>query len=98
VTGMRVSEVCRLDRADVDLRHGVLTVRDSKFGKSRDVPVHVSTTAALAGYALVRDRIGPTAAGGPAFFINTRGTRLDAANMPATFTRLLTAAGNASTT
>jgi integrase/recombinase XerD len=91
VTGMRVSEVCRLDRADVDLRRGVLTVRDSKFGKSRDVPVHASTTAVLAGYALMRDRLGPRPAG-PAFFINTRGTRLDAANMPATFTRLLAAA------
>lgn len=43
---MRVSEACRLDRTDVDLRHGVLTVRDSKFGKSRDIPIHPSTTAA----------------------------------------------------
>lgn len=92
VTGMRVSEVCRLDRDDVDLRHGVLTVRDSKFGKSRDVPMHASTTAVLAGYALVRNRLGPKSAG-PAFFISTRGTRLDAANMSSTFARLLTAAG-----
>lgn len=92
VTGMRVSEVCRLDRADVDLRHGVLTVRDSKFGKSRDVPVHASTTAVLAGYALVRHRLAPTTTG-PAFFISTRGTRLDAANMSHTFSQLLTTAG-----
>jgi integrase len=91
VTGMRVSEVCRLDRGDVDLRHGVLTVRDSKFGKSRDVPIDPSTTAVLAGYALVRDQLKPRLAG-PAFFVSTRGTRLDAANMSHTFARLLTAA------
>jgi integrase/recombinase XerD len=91
VTGMRVSEACRLDHADVDLRHGVLTVRDSKFGKSRDIPIHTSTRNTLAGYALLRDRLAPTPAG-PAFFVSTRGTRLDAANMSHTFTGLLTAA------
>ena len=91
VTGMRVSEVCRLDRGDVDLRHGVLTVRNSKFGKSRDVPIDPSTTAVLAGYALVRDQLRRQPAG-PAFFVSTRGTRLDAANMSHTFARLLTAA------
>ncbi|GAA0639094.1 hypothetical protein GCM10010174_71420 [Kutzneria viridogrisea] len=74
VTGMRVSEACRLDHRDVDLRRGVLTVRDSKFGKSRDLPIHASTRATLAGYALVRDRLGPTPSS-PAFFISTRGTR-----------------------
>jgi hypothetical protein len=63
VTGMRVSEACRLDRTDVNLRHGVLTVRDSKFGKSRDIPIHPSTTAAWAGYALVRDRLRPKPVG-----------------------------------
>ncbi|MCY4503258.1 MAG: tyrosine-type recombinase/integrase [Alphaproteobacteria bacterium] len=35
VTGMRVSEVLNLDRVDVDLTSGVLSVRDSKFGKCR---------------------------------------------------------------
>ena len=39
VTGMRVGEAIRLDRDDVDLAHGVLTVRDTKFGKSRELPV-----------------------------------------------------------
>jgi integrase/recombinase XerD len=92
VTGMRVSEVCRLDHSDVNLRHGVLTVRDSKFGKSRDVPIHASTRATLAGYALVRDRLAPLPVG-PAFFVSTHGTRLDAANTSRTFARLLTAAG-----
>jgi integrase len=91
VTGMRVSEVCRLDRGDVDLRHGVLTVRNSKFGKSRDVPIDPSTTAVLAGYALVRDQLR-TRLAGPAFLVSTRGTRLDAANMSHTFARLLTTA------
>ena len=36
VTGMRASEVLNLDRDDVDLTRGVVTVRDSKFGKNVD--------------------------------------------------------------
>jgi integrase/recombinase XerD len=92
VTGLRVSEACRLDRDDVDLNAGVLTVRDSKFGKSRDVPVHQSAAAALRGYGHLRDRLCPAPVV-PAFFVSTRGTRLDAANMPADFAGLLDAAG-----
>ncbi|MDQ2789264.1 MAG: tyrosine-type recombinase/integrase [Actinomycetota bacterium] len=92
VTGLRVSEACRLDHRDVDLKRGVLTVRDSKFGKSRDVPVHASTTAALRDYDRQRDQLCPAAAV-PSFFVSTRGTRLDSANMPPTFAALLVAAG-----
>jgi integrase len=92
VTGMRVSEACRLDVGDFDLDHGVLTVRDSKFGKSRDLPLHPTATATLRGYALVRERLAPAPVV-PAFFVSTRGTRLDASNMPTTFARLLDTAG-----
>jgi len=56
-TGMRVSEVCHLAHGDVDLDGGVLVVRESKFRKSRLVPVHPTTVAALARYAAERDRI-----------------------------------------
>lgn len=91
VSGMRVSEVCALNRDDVDLEHGVLTIRESK-GISRDVPVHPSTAAALGSYARLRDRLHPTPAD-PAFFVSTRGTRLDASNMPRVFRGLLSTAG-----
>jgi integrase len=57
VTGMRVSEVVALDRVDVDLEHGIVTVRRSKFGSSRFVPVHPSTVEALGAYAAHRDRL-----------------------------------------
>ena len=36
VTGMRVGEALNLDLKDVDLDRGVLTIRNAKFGKSRD--------------------------------------------------------------
>ncbi len=56
VTGMRVGEAIRLDRADIDWAEGVATVRDSKFGKSREVPVEPSVVDALAAYAGLRDQ------------------------------------------
>ena len=55
VTGMRLSEAIGLRRDDVDLKEGVLTVRHAKFGKSRLVPLHPTTRAALRSYAERRD-------------------------------------------
>lgn len=48
-TGLRVGEALKLDRSDVDWADGVLSVRESKFKKSRKVPVLASTLAALEG-------------------------------------------------
>jgi integrase/recombinase XerD len=47
VTGMRVGEAIRLDRGDIDLANRLLIVRDTKFGKSREVALHPTTITAL---------------------------------------------------
>lgn len=75
VTGMRISEPLGLDRDDVDLTHGALTIRQTKFGKSRWLPIHPSTQQALADYACLRDRLcrKPKC---PGYFISEQGTRL----------------------
>ena len=54
--GLRIGEVTRLTRADVDLECGVLSIRGAKRHKSRFVPRHSSTVGALATYAQERDR------------------------------------------
>jgi len=92
VTGLRKSEACDLDRDHVDVDTGVLVVADSKFGKSRQVFLHASTIAALRGYQRRRDHWCPTPAA-PSFFVSTRGTRLDAHNLPHTFAELVHSAG-----
>ncbi|WP_052451513.1 tyrosine-type recombinase/integrase [Rhizobium sp. SEMIA 4085] len=43
-TGLRFSEAARLLREDADLKAGMLTIRETKFGKTRIVPLHPSTT------------------------------------------------------
>lgn len=57
VTGMRVGEAIELDRDDVDLPGRLLLVRSGKNERSRWVPLHPSTTAALADYAGRRDQL-----------------------------------------
>jgi integrase len=75
VTGMRVSEALKLDREDVDLEQGTLTIRRTKFGKSRFVPVHSSTRDVLKRYDELRVRVFPRPAT-PAFLVSERGTRI----------------------
>jgi len=58
-TGLRLSEACRLTCGDVDLDRGLLTIRESKFRKSRCVPLHPSTIRALTQYVVDRDAIAP---------------------------------------
>ena len=84
---MRTSEILKLDRDDVDLANGVLTVRDSKFGKSRYIPLHESTRRALRRYAGRRDRLCPNPRD-PAFFLNESGTRIADCTLRHTFARL----------
>jgi integrase/recombinase XerD len=70
-TGMRISEAIKLDNADIDWQQGVLLVRESKFNKSRYLPVHPSTLDALERYAHERDRHCPKPRD-PSFFVSLR--------------------------
>jgi integrase len=91
-TGLRVGEAIRLDRGDVDRAGAVLTVRESKFGKSRYVPISPSTLAALHQYAQVRDRLCPNPATA-SFFVGMRGNRLIYQSFQDVFRRICDAAG-----
>ncbi len=91
VTGLRVGEAIRLDRADLDTGEGLLVVRDSKFGKSRLVPLHPTTVAALGRYLRRRDR--PRRAGTAALLVSGAGTRLLYCNVDWTFLKLVRHAG-----
>jgi integrase len=74
-TGLRVSEAIHLRDDDVDLKRGMLTIRRTKFAKSRQLPVHPSTVAALVRYRRQRARHVATSADMP-FLISSRGCRL----------------------
>jgi integrase/recombinase XerD len=74
-TGLRVGEALRLDRNDLDRAEGVLRIRESKFGKSRLVPLHASTLEALERYDHTRRRLLPEPST-EALFVSLRGTRV----------------------
>ena len=67
-------------------------MRDSKFGKSRELPLHPSTIRALRDYLRLRDRLHPSPSA-PALFISPAGTRLLYCNVHATFRKLRRSAG-----
>ena len=92
VTGMRVSEGIALDRGDIDLNAEHLLVRDTKFGKTRELVLHPTTIDALRHYLRLRDRL-PSAKATPAMFVSTAGTRLIYCNVHWTFHRLVRLAG-----
>lgn len=74
-TGLRISEALRLTREDVDLAAGLLTISQSKFHKSRLIPLHSTTTANLREYADRRDNYHPCLRLS-AFFLTESGTAL----------------------
>jgi len=83
---MRVSEAMALDADDIDWSNRVLTVRSSKYGKSRELLGHPSTVDALRSYGRRRDRPQRCE---PSFFVSSRGTRLSHETVQPTFRRLL---------
>jgi integrase/recombinase XerD len=91
-TGMRVGEVIALDRGDIDWTDCVVVVRNSKFGKSREVPLHPTAVEALACYARVRGQHVPQPRS-PAFFVSAKGTRVIYADFGACFRKLVASSG-----
>jgi integrase len=92
VTGMRAGEPVRLDRDDVDFDQGLLTIRNTKNGKSRQLPLHPSVVAALSAYGQRRDERRPKPKS-PSFFTSAIGTRLLRDNVCTVFPRLVREAG-----
>ncbi|MCI0689737.1 MAG: tyrosine-type recombinase/integrase, partial [Sporichthyaceae bacterium] len=92
VTGMRIGEALRLDRRDIDWADAVILVRDTKFGKGRNLPVAPSTLAALRAYQRRRDRRRPAPAT-TRLFVSLSGTPVAYSNFAATFRAAVRVAG-----
>lgn len=92
VTGMRLGEVLALNDDDIDWNDRALTVRRTKFGKSRLIPLHASTIAALGRYMRQRNRVIPPDPSLP-LFLSATGMRLRNSTVNVAFRTLLQAAG-----
>ena len=85
VSGLRVGEAQNLELQDVDLQAGVLTIRGTKFGKSRLVPMHASTRRVLADYIARRERTWARRPVSSYLFVSNWGNRLDGGDIRRTF-------------
>lgn len=86
-TGLRGCEARRLTQSDVAWEQNLLTIRATKFRKTRLVPLHPTTTQALRSYAQLRDRFHPLRPS-DAFFVTRHGTPLSATVVQGTFEKL----------
>lgn len=91
--GLRFSEATRLTLADVDLAEAVLTIRATKFYKSRLVPVGPQLAAVLDSYMSLRWRGGPGQGENAFLLANRDGTRLTSSTVQAAFDALRRIAG-----
>lgn len=72
-TGLRIGEALRLNLADVDLKRRVLLVRETKFKKTRHVPLSASAVARLQAYLRQRRKAGLSTSDDAPLFVNRRG-------------------------
>ena len=84
VSGLRISEAIKLERQDVDFHQELLTIRQTKFNKSRLIPLHTSTRDVLTQYAEHRDRLVPSPRSS-CFLLNDCGRCLERSTVLRTF-------------
>jgi integrase len=84
-TGLRISEALNLKTSDVDLEQLVVVVRQSKWGRSRLVPLHPTALPPLRAYVRRRQKRFPLA---EQFFVSKRGTGLTYKMVTTTFRQL----------
>ena len=87
VSGLRISEALALRQPEVDLQTGILTIRKTKFRKSRFVPLHPSTVDALRHYAEQRHSLLPTCRS-DSFLVSDFGRALEVSAVRRTFYEL----------
>jgi integrase/recombinase XerD len=85
VSGLRLGEARNLELQDVDLKAAVLTIRGAKFGKTRLVPLHVSTCKVLGDYIRRRKRHWEQRPVSSFLFVSSWGNRLDGGDIHRTF-------------
>jgi len=71
--GLRISEALSLTLDDVDLAGALLLVRDTKFHKTRMVPLGTELNQEMARYAVKRTEAGHNQSGTAPFFVLRRG-------------------------
>jgi site-specific recombinase XerD len=86
--GLRIGEAVALTLQDVDLDAAVITIRDTKFHKTRLVPVGLKLNEAMMQYVAQRNEAGHSQSTDAPFFVLRRGGQLSVQIMQQVFSRL----------
>jgi site-specific recombinase XerD len=86
--GLRVSEGLSLNLEDVDLVEAVIVIRDTKFYKSRLVPLGSDLNEVITEYAAQRKRHGHAQSNNAPFFVTRLGARISSRFLRHAFQRL----------
>lgn len=84
-TGLRRMEVCRLTHEDVDFGNRTLFIKDTKFHKTRIIPISESAARALKKYVDQKRNYGIDTAPSFPFFVNVKGTKIKRTSLTAIF-------------
>lgn len=95
--GLRIGEIVALTLEDVDLSGALITIRNTKFHKTRLVPIGLKLNQAMARYAAQRKQAGHSQSANAPFFTLRRGAPLSVQIVEQAFTRLRKYAGVART-
>jgi integrase/recombinase XerD len=91
--GLRISEALTPRVADADLRNDVLTIRESRFYKSRLIPSGPDLSGVLNDYADQRQQTSHSAEATASFFWTRKGRPINLGNARSAFARLRKQAG-----
>jgi len=89
VSGLRIREALKLNLEDVDTDNAVLHIRESKFFKSRLVPLTPSSASALETYRIQRAEHGHDQRPHAPFFVNEQARRCSYSMVGITFRALV---------
>jgi integrase/recombinase XerD len=92
-TGLRVGEALKLTIGEVDLKRRLIHVRESKFKKSRYVPISPSTADQLAAYLRQLRKAGYPASPNSPFFVAPGGSRYGKSAFARTFLEIVRKTG-----
>ena len=86
--GLRIGEAVALSLEDVDLSEAVIRICDTKFHKTRLVPIGPKLNQAMAQYAAERKKAGHSQSGSAPFFVLRRGAPVSIQIVQQAFARL----------
>ena len=92
VTGMRPCEVLSLNCDCVDLEAGIISIHESKYLRSRKIPIHATTVSVLKEYVLQRNKQLDNRQV-LAFFVDGRGSRIRIFTLRKNFTKICISIG-----